>query len=116
VYRQGDVLIVPMGKRKFKKARRRRPENGRVILAYGEATGHAHTMDADTVRLFEASDDEGDLITEVLMVDEPTLLTHQEHHPIRVPRGMYRIIHQREYVPRPRAHSMNWMGTVTVVD
>ena len=116
MYRQGDVLIIPMHKQNFKQARKRKPENGRVVLAYGEATGHAHTMDADAVRLFEAVDDDDTMITEVLMVDQATLLTHQEHYPIRVPRGMYRIVHQREYVPRPRAHSMNWTGTVTVVD
>src|SRR3546814_8010334 len=50
-YRQGDVLLVPctdIPTRAFEEA----AENGRVVLARGERTGHAHTMPADRVRYF----------------------------------------------------------------
>ena len=109
MYRQGDILIVPMPKKQFKRARRRHPENGCVVLAYGEVTGHAHIMDADSVRLYDAYDDDGS-IEEVLLVDETTLLTHDDHLPIRIPKGVYRVIHQREYSPRA------FTGAVAVAD
>src|SRR3546814_20027712 len=50
-YRQGDVLLVPctdIPTRAFEEA----AEIGRVVLARGERTGHAHTMPADRVRYF----------------------------------------------------------------
>lgn len=109
MYRQGDVLLVPMPRRRFKRARQRQPENGRVVLAYGEVTGHAHVMEADCVRLYDAYDEENRL-EEVLIVEQTSLLTHNDHLPIRIPRGLYRVVHQREYSPRAFA------GAVSVAD
>jgi hypothetical protein len=50
--RQGDVLLIPVDEipAGLKTVPR---DNGRVILAYGEATGHAHAVRAD-VGLFAA--------------------------------------------------------------
>lgn len=85
---QGDVLIhqittIPAGTQK---------DAGRV-LAHGEVTGHAH-------RLTEASDG---LLIEIdgqlyLRVGEGgATITHEEHKPVELPQGDYRIGRVQEY-------------------
>jgi hypothetical protein len=91
MYRQGDVMLVrddnahPTGEKE-------KPVNGRVILAYGEATGHHHSLDCQVADLFG-----GD--KPVLVVKEPTTLDHQEHANIEVAPGIYWVTRQREYTP-----------------
>lgn len=69
--------------------------NGSLTLAFGEATGHHHTItvpkidDMEAVRL----PDGGWLLT---LKAEGTLV-HQEHNPIVLPIGKYRIGHEREF-------------------
>ena len=59
-------------------------EQGRIILAHGEATGHAHEVLADTdtdvlpaAEYFEEPDGR-----RVLLVVAPCVLRHQEHGPL----------------------------------
>jgi hypothetical protein len=87
-FRQGDVLIervatIPQTAVKQK---------GRVILAHGEATGHAHEIHEHG----EAWKD-----SEVLIVKtkKRSAVKHQEHAPIPLKRGSYRVTRQREYSP-----------------
>ena len=48
--RQGDVLLVPCeAKPTGKKVK---PVKGRTILAYGEVTGHNHSLDSRVAALF----------------------------------------------------------------
>ena len=60
-YRQGDVGLsrianIPEG---FKKVGANDPKNKRIVLAYGEKTGHAHAFyDLDKVELY--ANQEGD--------------------------------------------------------
>ena len=101
-YRQGDVLLVPCGAIP-RSAHEEPAENGRVVLAYGERTGHAHIMPADRVAYFR-DDGSGHAFLHV-SPGEQVALTHEEHAPLTVQPGTYRIIVQREYQPRsaPRA-------------
>ena len=90
--RQGDVLLkkcskMPEGLEKIQ------PINGRLVLAEGEATGHAHTIDAKCGTLF------GDEKNMVVVVDQPTKIEHQEHGAIEVNPGVYWVVRQREYTP-----------------
>lgn len=90
-YRQGDVLIervdaMPEG------ATSRKRENGRVILAHGEVTGHAHAV-TGPAELFDA-----DRQT-FLRVGENAAVVHEEHATIALPPGDYRIKRQCEYTP-----------------
>ncbi len=92
--RQGDVLLIPVLKRDMRLARTAiEPENGRVILAYGEATGHHHSLSAKVANLTER---DGKRYLRVL-ADSP--LEHQEHDPILVPKGTYLVVRQVEYAP-----------------
>lgn len=97
--RQGDVLVAQVRLRA--KSGKAIVDNGRVILAYGEVTGHAHEVVADAAvvpagppaQLFEEPDG-----ARYLFVDLPCLLTHQEHGPIALVPGCYKVTRQREYV------------------
>ncbi len=91
MYRHGDVIIMPVASIPAEAARR--PS---AILARGEATGHSHRIaDATDVEVF---DFEGSGFLRVEC--ESATLIHDEHHPIRLPRGTYRFWQQREYSPK----------------
>jgi hypothetical protein len=90
--RQGDVLLVPVDEIPAS-ARPLARSGGRVVLAEGEVTGHAHVIRSPGATLLEAGDERH------LRVNAPVTLDHQEHDPIRVTPGTYRVVIQREYVP-----------------
>ena len=70
-------------------------DNGAVVLAYGEVTGHSHQIRSPNVCHLRA---EGVSAYTVLRVtDEGALLEHEEHAPIALPPGTYRVSIQREY-------------------
>ena len=94
VARQGDVLIVatntiPENTQPVER------ENGRVVLAHGEATGHAHVIDDPTVLFLES--DLGELADRFLRVEQECVVTHDEHDAITLPPGSYVVRRQREY-------------------
>ena len=91
--RQGDVLLrkitkLPEGMKPSQ------PIDGRLILAYGETTGHHHSVTANVATLFE----DGNKM--VLAVREPTILDHQEHAQVEIMPGIYWVVRQREYTPQ----------------
>jgi hypothetical protein len=90
MYRQGDVLIAPIDRRDLPPGMVPAPRDrlGRMVLAYGEATGHAHVVTGDRVSLLCPPDDPGTLY---LMVEGYGRLGHDEHGPIPVPAGTYRV-------------------------
>ena len=96
MYRQGDVLLVPAGKIPAGKHRKVEAENGRVILARGEATGHHHSISAYHADLIEIEDKSNPL----LIVREAVPLEHQEHGAIEIAPGAYWVLRQREYTPQ----------------
>lgn len=60
-------------------------------VAYGEATGHAHKLFGD----FDLrEDDKGD---RYFVTGNVITLKHQEHRPVELPAGKYKIGIQREY-------------------
>jgi hypothetical protein len=92
MFRQGDVLIVQIAAVPAE-AKPTKRDAGRVILAYGEVTGHAHAITEPEVVKLAAG------IEEYLQVAEAAEIRHEEHATIPVPAGSYRIVHQREYTP-----------------
>jgi hypothetical protein len=95
LFRQGDVLVqsvdrIPAGLQPVPLDR------GRVILAYGEVTGHAHAVIGDVE--FLAADLQ-DLEERFLRVEAEAKVVHEEHETITLPPGNYRVVRQREYAP-----------------
>jgi hypothetical protein len=90
MWRQGDVFIGPLPS--IPKGAKPRPGG---VLVEGELTGHSHRVaDPRTAQVLEAGDD---LFLRVV-ADTATII-HQEHGPISLSRGTYRVWGQREYSP-----------------
>lgn len=114
MYRQGDVIIERIDEIPST-AQRMKPKRGqRIVLAYGEATGHHHSIDIRDADWWRASSDAAkapppagpqgpvngpDLDVQFLDVKTSATVTHQEHAAIVLPAGKYRVIQQKEYSP-----------------
>lgn len=96
IIRQGDVLVERIATlpAKLKPVAR---EGGRVILAHGEVTGHAHAIRDEQCDLFESEQEAGVTFLEVRAA--VAALAHDEHSTIQLPAGNYRVTRQREYSP-----------------
>lgn len=116
VLRQGDVLLRPTTKTPSAAAKRI-TDQGRVILAYGEVTGHYHEVIASPARecasdvlyqanaaaadhdpvapceLFEEPDG-----TRILVLSRPASLKHDEHSPAALDGAVnFEVIRQCEW-------------------
>lgn len=99
MYRQGDVLLVPIQSSLPKDAE---PiSEGFLVLAEGEATGHAHVIESIGSELLETKKGE-----RYLTLAQETVLRHEEHAPIEIPEGAYKVIRQREYVQQERPRTV----------
>lgn len=100
MYRQGDILIVPIAEDAVPAEARALPAaprdgRGRMVLALGEATGHAHAVLAPGSLLSDPAPQAPDY----LHLPSGGRLTHEEHAAISLPAGWYQVVRQREYVP-----------------
>lgn len=113
VGRQGDVAILRVNALPAGLSERKR-DKGRVVLAYGEVTGHAHAITENRVIQYEAANPTeaaNKLLADVgltvelsehnapsfLAVEEPATVEHEEHNPIALEPGRYVVIRQREW-------------------
>lgn len=94
LFRQGDVLIMKVDEVP-EDARRVPREDGRIVLAHGEATGHAHAVLERDAKLFEVDDTDERFLEIVQHAD----VVHEEHDPVRLEPGSYKVVRQREYSP-----------------
>ena len=89
MYRHGDLLIV----------KSEVPAGASVVdtdvLAYGEATGHAHRVSGAVVLGYKGET--------YLRVADTASVTHEEHATMPLPPGDYKVVRQREYNPYERA-------------
>ncbi|MCU0495769.1 MAG: hypothetical protein MUF87_00295 [Anaerolineae bacterium] len=90
MWRQGDVLIaqaqlIPTDAKPLPVP----------ILARGEITGHSHRIaEPNAAQCWELN---GQLYLKVIA--ESATVIHDEHQPITLPQGIYRVWLQREYSP-----------------
>lgn len=96
LYRQGDVLVrevvaLPADLHPVPR------DEGRIILAYGEITGHAHAIDAPEAEATMLTADEEHRF--LRLVSQATL-AHEEHAPIAIPAGIYEVIRQRVWTDK----------------
>lgn len=101
--RQGDVFIqrLPDNAKIPVKAKPVPNDNGRTILAYGEVTGHAHALPgkAKLFRMEDTGSGAPNLTSYLEIEGLPCTLKHEEHAPIELPKGKYKVVIQREYSP-----------------
>jgi putative SOS response-associated peptidase YedK len=92
MYRHGDVLLMPISNP---------PTNLQTqpsqILAWGEITGHSHRIaERGAATVYRRDTD-----TLFLHITTPrATLVHEEHQPIVLEQGWYRVWFQREYSPQ----------------
>jgi hypothetical protein len=94
IVRQGDVLLrsrssLPRGSRKTS-------DN---VLARGETTGHSHRIEG--AKVYRSPSDRL-----LVVVEEEASLVHEEHKQLQIPKGIYEVIHQREYDPLQRQRTV----------
>ena len=97
-FRQGDVLLLAIDPGELPGSARPMPRaGGRVVLAEGEATGHAHAIRSAAATLLR----DGTAIEapRFLRATAAVDLVHEEHATIVLQAGAYRVVIQREYVP-----------------
>jgi hypothetical protein len=97
--RQGDVMLRAVARiPEDATAHVRKADGARVVLAYGEVTGHAHALDAETVVAYGPSDD-----AFWLDVTQPgrAIVTHEEHAAIAIPANVrfVEVRRQMQYSP-----------------
>ncbi len=90
--RQGDVYLVPVT-RIPAGAQPVAREGGRVVLAHGEATGHAHAIAAPEATLLTDTENARFL----RIVGSGATLVHEEHAAIEIAPGTYRVVIGREW-------------------
>lgn len=91
LYRHGDVLVRRVSE--IPAEAKKRPH---LTLAEGEITGHSHRVaEAASASLFELRGERF-----LLVHGEQATLIHEEHGPITLSRGCYRVWQQREYSPQ----------------
>ncbi len=96
MYRQGDVLLVSIQRTQLPAhlAPQDRDALGRLALANGEASGHAHVVSSPAAELLA---DPEEVDQRFLVLATEALLTHEEHASIPLPAGTYQVVRQREY-------------------
>jgi hypothetical protein len=104
MFAQGDLLIERVADAEPSGMVVAPDQSGATVLAEGELTGHRHAI-FDRVTMFK--DDAlareipaGLYVGHVKVRDGSALLVHQEHAPIALPEGTYRVRRQRELEPK----------------
>jgi len=120
MYRQGDVLLVPVDSIPASVSKIvPRDGAGRIVLARGEAHGHAHAIKDGAVTAFRVETAEGDVANRaladfILVGGSGATLKHElvtgvkaDHDEIALPPGAYRVVQQREFRDA-RASARDW--------
>lgn len=94
--RHGDVDLIPV--QKIEASGKRMNE---YTLAYGEVTGHHHTLYPLSPGAFLTLFKNGE--KRMIDVEGDYVLRHQEHDELRIPPGTYEILIEREYNPFEKA-------------
>jgi len=92
-YRQGDILFIKHQDKPSGEAVSRDNRN-RLVVAEGEATGHAHAIHTETATLYR---DEV-LNRAWVVVDDTADVVHEEHDTITLDSGIWMVVYQRQYV------------------
>ena len=89
---QGDVLFT-----KCKELPKTTKINRSPVIQLGEATGHAHRYEGNA-RIHEVRNwNNTILVDRYLEVRKPVWIKHEEHKPLRLLKGVYRIGIVQEY-------------------
>jgi len=91
VIQQGDVLIESVNEIP-NEAKDAEVKNGSIVLADGETTGHAHRISWISGITFKEHNGMYYLVNK-----EELTVKHEEHKPVTIPQGTWKIRKVREY-------------------
>ena len=108
--RQGDVLLIRVddGTTIDTEGEHDRDQHGRLVLAYGEASGHAHAIRAKHVSARRVKAEASALVADLLLEvrGKSCNLRHEyadgrqaDHDTVRLDPGRYLVRRQREHSP-----------------
>lgn len=102
-YRQGDILFVRQDEPEpharaavLIEAVKSRITN-RAVIAEGEVTGHHHVAVAEQEFTIGEMIEQGQVTITWLQSETGVTVQHEEHAPVVLPPGKFRIVRQREY-------------------
>jgi hypothetical protein len=101
-YAQGDIVLELVEDCVLSGDVVDRDDDGAVVLARGEVTGHRHAFYGGNVVMFRddalARDMPAELyVGHIRVRGDSAELRHEEHSTITLPKGTYRVRRQREY-------------------
>ena len=99
-FRHGDLMIIRINK--LSKNLQKVEGN---VLAKGEVTGHLHQLlvnKTENLQLYKNNDE-----TLFFETKEEAKLIHQEHKQIQIPKGIFRVMRQREYSAKENRQVMD---------
>jgi hypothetical protein len=103
MFAQGDLLIERVDDIQPAGTILAADQTGATVLAEGELTGHRHAI-FDRVTMFRedklARDIPSGLYVGHVKVEGSAVIQHQEHAPITLTEGTYRVRRQRELEPK----------------
>lgn len=91
IYRHGDISFQPISKVEGQKVK----HNGSFVLALGEHTGHKHVITTPSISDMEVFRDSMGGI--YLRLKEDGTITHEEHRPIKIKKGTYKMFQEKEF-------------------
>lgn len=97
--RQGDVILVPVETVPDLPVIPR--DRGRIVLAYGEVTGHSHAIVEADAELVGAT---ADAVDRYLRLRSSAVLVHEEHASVMLLPGDYRVVIQEEWSDSMEPH------------
>lgn len=109
IVRQGDVTLVRIGKTKVPAYAREVGRDGKIVLEYGESSGHGHRIADEGVQGFRAETAEQAAMAGldvVLVSGSGAVMRHEyvdgkhaEHEPVALREGVWERAVQVEYDP-----------------
>lgn len=92
-FRQGDILFIKQAEKPSGDVVDRDNRN-RVVVAEGEATGHAHAIHEDTVTMYR-----DEILNRAwVVVEDQADVVHEEHDTITLDSGVWVVVYQRQYM------------------
>lgn len=105
LYRQGDVLLRAVDTIPANVTTVAKRDAGRIVLAYGEVTGHAHAILApESEATLLTAGENARFLRLVADVD----LVHEEHAAVHLPAGNYQVIRQRVWTDAAADEEESW--------
>lgn len=94
---QGDITFEKV--ESIPKGAVQKKHNGLIVLAEGESTGHRHVCVCKSAiaEVYELKEQDMPIPWLFLRLAEPVTVTHEEHKPIQLDPGLWKVGRIREY-------------------